>query len=99
MENTACIVDEACLLLSCLITDVLLLSAILCCGGMFTGPLPSNGMIRHNTFVAANIVQYSLPHKTFFNRQSLIVGTQKMTKTQLWSHHYYHYAIEVQAFF
>jgi hypothetical protein len=43
-ENTACIVDEACLLLGCLEIDVLLLSAIVCCGDMLTGPLPSNDL-------------------------------------------------------
>jgi hypothetical protein len=48
MENTACSIHEACLLLGCLTIDFLLLSAILCCGDMFTGPLPSNGSIRHN---------------------------------------------------
>jgi hypothetical protein len=38
-----CIVDEACLPLGCLAIDVLLLSNMVCCGDMFTGPLPSNG--------------------------------------------------------
>jgi hypothetical protein len=41
-RKTACIVDEVCLPLGCLTIEVLLLSAIVCCGGMFTGPLPNN---------------------------------------------------------
>jgi hypothetical protein len=44
-ENTASTVDEACLQLGCLAIDVLLLSVIVCCKDMFTGPLPSNGSI------------------------------------------------------
>jgi hypothetical protein len=41
-RKTACTVEEACLQLSCLAIDILLLSIIVCCEGMFTGPLPSN---------------------------------------------------------
>jgi hypothetical protein len=32
IENTACVVEEACLPLGCVAIDVLLLSAIVCCG-------------------------------------------------------------------
>jgi hypothetical protein len=46
--KTVRIVDEASLPLGCLAIDILLLSAIVCCLDMFTGPLPSNGSIRHS---------------------------------------------------
>jgi hypothetical protein len=45
-ESTACIVEEPCLQLRCLAIDVLLLSAIMCWGDMFRGPLPRNELQR-----------------------------------------------------
>jgi hypothetical protein len=47
-ENPTYTVDEACLQLGCHARDVLLLSATVFYGDMFTGPLHSNGSIRHN---------------------------------------------------
>jgi hypothetical protein len=46
-ENTAHIVDGACLSLSYLAVDVLLLNAVVWCGDMFTGPFPSSSSICH----------------------------------------------------
>jgi hypothetical protein len=53
-ENTAFTVDEACLPLGCLTINILLLSAMVCCGDMFTGPLPSYESIRHNIYRCNN---------------------------------------------
>jgi hypothetical protein len=46
-ENTDFTVHKTRLPLGCLAIYVLLLTAIVYCGDMFTGPLPSSGMIHH----------------------------------------------------
>jgi hypothetical protein len=55
-QKTTWIVDEACLPVGCLGIYILLLSAIVCCGDMFIGPLPSNGSIRHSIIIYERIL-------------------------------------------
>jgi hypothetical protein len=69
-RKTGCIVEETCLPLGCLAIDVLLLSSIVCCGDMFTGPLPSNGSIRHNIKKMNSWYRHTFP--AIYNRTSCL---------------------------
>jgi hypothetical protein len=76
-ENTACIVEEACLPLGCLAIDVLLLSAIVCCGGILLARcLVMSYNIRYwdiTSIVAHwNVLSEVLPRKALIKSVTLL---------------------------